>query len=182
MFRVIMILMTFVVFVSKPGNATIPGMTLLGEGEVRYLGFIKVYDAALYADTANGGQVVMDAETSRCLKLTYDVSLAVKDFVLGAETILARQHSLEGISKLRKEIDMLHAAYRDVQKGDSYSLCYNAPQGVTTLSLNDTELVAVPSKEFAEAYFGIWLGAVQPIDEKLRDQLLSGSGNTLSDK
>lgn len=31
----------------------------------------------------------MDTETSRCLKLPYDVALAVNYFVLGAETILA---------------------------------------------------------------------------------------------
>ena len=146
------------------------------------MGFIKVYDVALYADTLSSGQGVMDLETSRCLKLTYDVSLAVKDFVLGAETILARQHSPEGITKLRKEIDMLHSAFLDVKKGDSYYLCYDAPQRLTTLTLNDTELVAVPSKEFAEAYFGIWLGAVQPIDEKLRDLLLKGSGGNLAAK
>ena len=30
----------------------------------------------------------MDTETSLCLKLTYDVALAVNYFVLGAETIL----------------------------------------------------------------------------------------------
>ena len=182
MFRAIMILVTLTLFLSRQGYGAISGMNLLGKGEVYYLGFIKVYDAALYANTKDGGQVVMDSETSRCLKLTYDVSLAVKDFVFGAETILARQHSPEEISKLRKEIDMLHAAYRGVQKGDSYYLCYDAPQRLTTLTLNDTELVAVPSKEFAEAYFGIWLGAVQPIDEKLRDLLLKGSVENLAAK
>ena len=77
---------------------------------------------------------------------------------------------------------MLHSAFLDVKKGDSYYLCYDAPQRLTTLTLNDTELVAVPSKEFAEAYFGIWLGAVQPIDEKLRDLLLKGSGGNLAAK
>jgi hypothetical protein len=182
MFRAILILITLILFFPRPGYATISGMNLLGEGQVYYLGFIKVYDAALYANTKNDGQVVMDAETSRCLKLTYAVSLTVKDFVLGAETILARQHSPESITKVRKETDMLHAAYRDVQKGDSYYLCYDAPQRLTTLTLNDTELVAVPSNEFAEAYFGIWLGAVQPIDEELRDRLLSGSGKNLASK
>lgn len=182
MFRAIMISLTFILFVSRPGYATISGMNLMGKGEVYYMGFIKVYDAALYANANNGGQVVIDSETSRCLKLTYNVSLTVKDFVLGAETVLARQHSPEGISKLRKEIDMLHAAYRDVEKGDSYYLCYDAPQRLTTLTLNDTELVGVSSEEFAEAYFGIWLGAVQPIDEKLRDGLLRGSGGQMSAK
>ncbi|MBU1568646.1 MAG: chalcone isomerase family protein [Proteobacteria bacterium] len=172
MVRATMILITLIIFLPGPGYATISRMNLIGKGEVYYMGFIKVYDVALYANSKNGGQVVMDAETSRCLKLTYDVSLAVKDFVLGAETILARQHSPEGIAKLRKEIDMLHGAYRDVKKGDSYYLCYDAPQRLTTLTLNDTELIAVRSQDFAEAYFGIWLGAVQPIDEKLRDRLL----------
>ena len=176
MFRAIMILITLTLFVSRPGYATISGMNLLGKGEIYYLGFMKVYDAALYADTQNAGQKVMDAETSRCLKLTYDVSLTVNDLVLGAETILARQHSPAAIVKLQKDIDILHAAYRDVREGDSYSLCYYAPQHLTTLTLNNTTLAAVSSREFAEAYFGIWLGAVQPIDEKLRNRLLSRSG------
>lgn len=180
MFRALMIVITLTLFVSRPGYAIISEMHLLGKGEVYYLGFIKVYDAALYASSKNAGKRVMDAEISRCLKLTYDVSLTVKDFVLGAETILARQHSQDAIARLRTNIDMLHAAYRDVQKGDSYYLCYDAPQSMTTLTLNDTRLVAVPSKEFAEAYFGIWLGDVQPIDEKLRDRLLSGSGKNLA--
>lgn len=182
MFRAILILMIVTLFVSRPGYATISGMNLVGRGEIYYLGFIKVYAAALYADTQNAGQKVMDAETSRCLKLTYDVSLTVKDLVLGAEIILARQHSPDAIAKLRKDIDILHAAYRDVQKGDSYYLCYDAPQRLTTLTLNDTKLVAVHSREFAEVYFGIWLGAVQPIDEKLRNRLLSGSGKDLAAK
>ena len=180
MLRAIMIFISLLLFFPGLGYATISGMNLLGKGEVYYMGFIKVYDAALYAKTQNAGPVVMNAETSRCLKLTYNVSLSVRDFVLGAETILARQHSQEDITKLRKKIDMLHAAYRNVQKGDSYYLCYDAPQRLTTLTLNDTQLVAVPSKEFAEAYFGIWLGAVKPIDDKLRDRLLRGSGKSMA--
>ncbi len=179
-FRARMLIMILLVFLPGQSYAAISDMNLMGKGEVYYMGFIKVYDAAFYANIPSGGQVVMDPETSRCLKLTYNVSLAVKDFVLGAESILARQHSPEEIAKLREEIGRLHGAYRDVQKGDSYYLCYDAQQRRTTLTLNDTELVAVTSAEFAEAYFGIWLGAVQPIDEKLRDRLLGGSEKNLA--
>jgi hypothetical protein len=157
-------------------------LILVGEGEVYYMGFIKVYDAALYVESKTNSQEIIDPETSRCLKLTYEVSLAVEDFVRGAETVLARQHSPGEIAHLRQEIDILHGAYRDVGKGDSYSLCYDAPRRLTTLALNDTELVAIHSNDFAEAYFGIWLGAVEPIDEKLRDQLLRGSGKYLATK
>ena len=53
MFRAIMILVTLILFLSRPGYATISGMNLLGKGEVYYMGFIKVYDAALYANTQN---------------------------------------------------------------------------------------------------------------------------------
>lgn len=181
MFQIKMvILLTLTIFVSKPSYATIPEMNLVGTGEVYYMGFIKVYDAAFYANTQNGDQAIMDAKTSRCLKLTYDVSLSVEDFILGAETILARQHSPETISRLRNEIQSLHAAFRDVEKGDSYYLCYDAPHRMTTLTLNDTQLVAVTSSEFADAYFGIWLGPVKPIDDTLRDRLLSGSGRILA--
>jgi len=179
-FRARLLIITLLIFLPGQGHATISGMNLMGKGEIYYMGFIKVYDAALYANSQSGGQTVTDSETSRCLKLTYNVSLAVKDFVLGAETVLARQHSPEEIAKLRKEIDMLHRAYRDVRKGDIYYLCYDAQQRLTTLTLNDTELVSVTSAEFAEAYFGIWLGAVQPIDEKLRDRLLRGPEKNLA--
>lgn len=70
---------------------------------------------------------------------------------------------------------MLHNAYQDVQKGDSYYLCYDAQQHQTTLTLNDTKLVTVPSAEFAKVYFGIWLGEIKPIDERLRERLLRGA-------
>ncbi len=182
MIRAIMMFITLLLFFPGPSYAKVSGMNLLGKGEVYYMGFIKVYDAALYANAETNSQEAMAPETSRCLKLIYDVSLSVKDFVLGAETILARQHTPEKIAELRKGIDMLHDAYRDVKKGDSYYLCYDAPQRLTTLTLNETQLVAVPSKEFAEAYFGIWLGAVEPIDDKLRDRLLKGSGKNLAAK
>jgi hypothetical protein len=172
MIRRSVLLLLLSIFSSGSGHAAVAAMDLMGKGEVYYLGFIKVYDAWLFAKSATNREQIMDPETSRCLKLTYDVSLSVKDFVLGADTILARQHAPETLAKLRKEIDMLHAAYRDVAKGDSYYLCYDAPQQVTTLTLNDTQLVAVPSREFADVYFGIWLGAVKPLDEKLRDRLL----------
>ncbi len=182
MLRIMILLITLTIFHPGPGYSAVSQMLLMGKGEVYYLGIIKVYDAALSVEGKTNGQKIMDSETSRCLKLTYDVSLAVKDFVRGAETVLARQHPPEELAKMRREIDLLHGAYRDVRKGDSYSLCYDAPRSLTILTLNDTELVAVHSKDFAKAYFGIWLGAVDPIDKKLRDQLLKGTGENLAAK
>lgn len=149
-------------------------MVRVGSGEIRYLGLIKVYDASLYlnAEQARTRQV-LDSDVSRCLKLDYDVPLKVEHFVEGAETIMAKQHNQATIEAVRPEIDMLHQAYRDVEPGDSYFLCYDSKSGVTSLALNAQQLVAVESPQFAELYFGIWLGEKNPIDTKLRDQLLS---------
>lgn len=172
MFRVLLIVVAGVHFLSGVGYATISTMKLLGKGEFHYLGFIKVYDAALYVDGEIPEQGILAADVSRCLQLTYEVSLEVKDFVLAAETVLSRQHSPEKIAELRKEIDTLHAAYKDVKQGDSYFLCYSAATQQTTLTLNSTELVAVTSADLAAAYFGIWLGETKPVDEQLRAGLL----------
>jgi len=149
-------------------------MVRVGSGEIRYLGLIKVYDASLYLHAEQAGnRKVLDSAVSRCLKLDYDVSLKVEHFVEGAETIMARQHDQATIDAVRPKINLLHQAYRDVEPGDSYFLCYDAKSGVTSLALNAQQLVAVESPQFAELYFGIWLGEKNPIDTKLRDQLLS---------
>ena len=71
---------------------------------------------------------------------------------------------------LADRIETLHRAYRDVDKGDRYSLTYVPEQG-TELALNGQVLTRVAGADFACAYFGIWLGG-DPIDDGLRDRLL----------
>ena len=148
-------------------------MQPIGHGEVRYMGFIKVYDASLLASRATSGGKVLDAEISKCLVLKYAVALSVDKFIRGAEMVLQRQHDKEDLAAVQQQIDALHAGYRDVQEGDSYSLCYDAASSTTTLSLNNAELVRIVSADFARFYFGIWLGPDAPLDERLRDDLLA---------
>jgi chalcone isomerase-like protein len=57
-----------------------------------------------------------------------------------------------------------------VSPGDRYALTY-VPDVGTELRLNEESLATIPGEDFAEAYFGIWLGD-QPLDEGLRDKLL----------
>ncbi len=145
-------------------------MTRLGQGEVRYLKLIKVYSASLYADTPD-----LRPGTSRCLVLEYAVSLDPDAMVTAANQILGRQHSPATIARFQSQLDALHSSYRKVEKGDRYSLCYNAVKDETSLALNNQVLVSIPSAAFAELYFGIWLSNRQPIDDTLRQQLLSGA-------
>jgi len=147
-------------------------MDALGKGDVRYLGFLKVYEATLYALAPFDSKSILDKHVSKCLQLEYSMSLSAADFILAAKTILARQQDQKKLDQLQPEIDLLHGAYQDVKKGDRYRLCYQAQDRTTTLAFNDRELVAIPSADFASVYFGIWLGPNAPIDEKLRNDLL----------
>lgn len=157
--------------------AGINNMTLVGKGEVRYLGLIKVYEATLYTQDSFGEDNILNSNTSKCLQLEYAVSLSVDDFIEGANTILSRQHSLERLDQFQPEIDLINNAYKSVKEGDKYVLCYDAGDRKTTLILNDQQLVSISSPDFSTIYFGIWLGPVEPIDEKLRDNLLADQKN-----
>lgn len=167
------IIVVFLILDAGIGPGIVYGMQLQGRGVVRYLGLFKVYDAALYTPQPVPRGKILDAATSRCLKLDYAVALTVDDLILGAETVLARQHSPARLARVQSEIDKLHSGYKDVKSGDSYSLCYEATTRKTALLLNGQRQVTITSADFAEIYFGIWLGPLAPIDERLRDRLLT---------
>lgn len=175
MYRFNFLLILAVLVICHPASAAIPAqLTLLGSGEVRYLGLIRVYQASLYGSPEATRETILDPSTSRCLKLDYEVGLSVDNFVEAAETVLERQGLDLENSPVKAQIDLLHRHYRDVQEGDSYSLCYHAETGTTDLNLNGEQLVSVPSPDFATVYFGIWLAEQEPLSQSLRRQLLSG--------
>lgn len=147
------------------------GLESIGSGQARYLGFIKVYDAELYAEKNSSGSI-LNADISKCLVLTYSVDLAAEDFVDAANTILQKQHDEQTLAVLSEELDAVHKNYLNVQKGDRYTLCYTAPEEKTTLLLNDREVVSINSAQFAKLYFGIWLGSENTLDASLKKDLL----------
>jgi len=157
--------------------AEIDNMKSMGHGDVRYLGLIKIYEATLYAQASLDNETILDTNISKCLQLEYAISLSTDDFILGANTILARQQSVKKLSQLQPEIDLLHRAYQDVKEGDNYLLCYKAEDFTTTLALNGRNLVTITSADFGSVYFGIWLNPVAPIDQTLRDNLLKYRGS-----
>jgi hypothetical protein len=145
----------------------------MGQGTTYYLGFIKVYDATLYTSETAGNDNILSRDVSKCLHLEYNVDIEKNIFVESAETVLGRQFSNQQLLQVKNYIDQIHQGYQDVQEGDSYTLCYDNQSAVTTLALNDSTIVSVDSADFAEVYFSIWLGENEPLDEDLRDDLLS---------
>ena len=149
-------------------------LSLSGTGEIRYLGFIKVYEATLFAPPDAMKNDILADDCSRCLKLDYAVDLSVDNFIEAGETVLKKQQSETILAIIKPQLDLLHQNYRDVKKNDSYILCYDAVEQQTSLNLNGNTLVTIPSSQFAAVYFGIWLGEENPIDQGLRSRLLAG--------
>jgi len=145
-----------------PSYGIIPqNLRLSGQGDVHYLGFIKVYDAALFVPVMIEQNRLLDEKTSRCLKLDYAVPLSVDKISLAAKTVIKRQHGELVFKRIQQQYKQLHDSYRDVAKGDSYTLCYDAPSRVTSLYLNERLLVRLPrSSHFANIYMGMWLGRI----------------------
>jgi hypothetical protein len=163
----------FTLFFATAHSNSVDNMELHGTGEAYYLKFIKVYDASLYTAQPANEQDIIGMNVSKCLLLTYDVSLKQKDFIKAANTVLERQFTAEQLGSVKDDIDRLHAGYVDVKDGDQYSLCFDSRENSISLSHNDKELVRIYSKPFAKIYFSIWLGNDSPLDDTLRDNLLA---------
>lgn len=148
----------------------------LGQGTAHYARFIPVYDAALYIDQAASSEDLLDAGVAKRLDIVYRTSIKASDMVTAAERTLSRQHSEAVLARWRKEIDALHAAYRDVRSGDRYALVFQPDDGLW-LEFNGTPVTRVAAAEFARLYLGIWLGD-RPLSDRLKQALINHSGDT----
>lgn len=136
---------------------------------MRYKVVIKAFVAALYLEKgATTGEALDDV--GKRIEIEYFWALKGVDISKAADEVLAKNLSAKQIQRLRPRIDRMNRLYVDVKPGDRYTLTY-LPGAGTTLSLNGKTLGVVPGKDFASAYFTIWLGR-QPMDVPLRDQLL----------
>ncbi len=152
---------------ASSSNASTKQWPLRGQGEVRYLKMIKVYDIGLYSPSQVTAENILEPNISKCLKLDYRVGLTVDKFKLATSKILKRQHSPEFLAKIKNPLDKLQKAYKAVEKGDSYTLCYNGKNQIMQLTINDENLVEIKSAELAKAYLGIWLSKNKPISSSL---------------
>jgi len=156
----------------RSGDVT---MRLSCVGLLRYKVFIKAYVAALYlGDGADRGDIFGDVP--KRLELSYFWKISGADFGKAGDQILARNVDAQTLAALRPRLDRINALYRDIKPSDRYSLTYIPGVG-TELALNGGRIGLIEGADFAAAYFRIWLGG-DPIDARLRDQLLGCSGDS----
>ncbi len=144
---------------------------LKGSGEAHYLGFIDVYEAALYGKPGVAARQLLTRDVPMCLRLDYQRAIGREDIVKAADTVLKRQNDASSLTPLHARIDRLHAAYRDVEADDYYVLCYSPGAG-SELSLNGETLIKIEGRDFAVRYFALWLGE-EPLSESLKQALLA---------
>lgn len=148
-------------------------------GEVRYLGFIKVYDATLFTQTNATPENILNPNVSRCLKLNYSVDLSKDKFVLATKTVLERQNSAEQLQKVAQQTQAVNNSYTDIKKGDRYLMCFDGRTEQTKLYLNDSPVLTLQnSAEFAKVYMGMWLANKQPISVTLRERFMNAIQNS----
>ena len=106
----------------------------------------------------------------KVLEIAYLRNFKAEDFSNSSDQLLRENLPPEKYSTLVDRLHDFYQLFRDIKKGDRYSLVYHPAIG-TELRLNGEPLGSVDGHDFAVAYFGLWLGP-DPIDETFRDRLL----------
>ncbi|KKO45641.1 hypothetical protein WG68_09685 [Arsukibacterium ikkense] len=147
--------------------ASMPGLTTVGEGSYRYL-LWQLYDARL----ASPDGVFSGYQQSNplLLELTYKRDISKKQFI----DATVEQWQKLGNSSEQQQMAWaatLSELWRDVKKGDRLAALLTE-QGQVQFYFNDTDIGTVDDKDFAPAFFDIWLHP-DTTAPKLRRQLIT---------
>jgi hypothetical protein len=153
-------------------------LELRGAGLLRWL-FFKIYNAALYLPPEVPSENVLD-DVPKKMVFHYLSDMKAEQFIEPGEPLLMKNASADELAQIRGKIDAINDMYRDVKKGDRYSLTYMPGTG-TELALNDEVLGLISGYDFAAIYYRIWLGE-NPVDEDLKKGLMNNTGRMFSSK
>jgi hypothetical protein len=144
-------------------------LSLRGGGLLKWL-FFKVYVAALYLpEDVSNGNVLEDKPKKLVFHFLSDMK--AEQFAESGEALLLNNTWEDELAQIKGKLDAIHDMYRDVKKGERYSLTYIPGKG-TELALNGEVLGVVDGYDFAAIYYRIWLGE-NPVSEYLKYALLN---------
>ena len=151
-------------------------LKIRGDGLLKWL-FFKVYRVALYLPLDVQSKNVLD-DVPKKIVFHYLLNMNTEQFAQSEENLLVKNASEFELSQIKTELDAIHDMYRDVKKGERYSLTYLPGKG-TELALNGEILGLIEGYDFASIYFRIWLGD-NPVDDELKHKLLNDAGREFS--
>ncbi len=165
--------------VTYPESIRLEGkqLNLRGIGLLRWKYFFKVYQVAFYLPAETKSEEALKNLPKR-LDYYFFVDMEAKDFQTTAMPLMVRNVGKKKADAVQEELEKFNAFYRDVSKGQRYTITYEPGRG-TSLALQGEELGVVKGAEFAAAYFSIWLGP-DPVSKELQEGLFNNSKSQLS--
>ena len=151
-------------------------LQIRGAGMLKWL-FFKVYVAALYLPPDVPSLYVLE-DVPKKMEFHYLSDMKAEQFTESGEPLLLKNTSDDELAQVRVKIDAINNMYKDVKKGERYSLTYIPGKG-TELALNTEVLGRIEGYDFAAVYYRIWLGD-NPVDNDLKDMLLNKPGGLFS--
>lgn len=148
-------------------------LQLTGTALLRWALLFDVYVGGFYLPEGQADSSWTD-DVPKVLEIAYLRNFKAEDFSSSSDQLLRKNLPPENYSALVERLHVFYQLFRDIKKGDRYSLVYHPAIG-TELQLNGKALGRVAGHDFAVAYFGLWLGP-NPIDETFRDRLLRERG------
>jgi hypothetical protein len=151
-------------------------LQIRGAGLLKWFIF-KVYIAALYVPPDIPSEHVL-GDVPKKMVFHYLADMTAEQFAESGEALLLKNASEDELAQIKGKLEEIHDMYRDVKKGERYSLTYIPGKG-TELALNNEVLGVIDGYDFAAVYYRIWLGD-NPVDDDLKKQLLYNDGMTFS--
>lgn len=147
---------------------------LIGTAQLTWALLFDVYVGGFYLPEGKLDSSWTD-DVPKVLEIAYLRNFKAEDFSRSSDQLLRENLPPEKYAALADRLHDFYQLFRDIKKGDRYSLVYH-PETGTELRLNGKPLGRVAGHDFAVAYFGLWLGP-DPIDEAFRDRLLHQGGS-----
>ncbi|WP_297837215.1 chalcone isomerase family protein [Pseudomonas sp.] len=147
-----------------------PALERKGQGVLTYL-WADVYAAALFNEPSVTAEQAFSEQRAQCLELYYFRDIDRSDVIKAADATLARQQSKDTLTRLKPDLDQLHASFQDIQRGDRFALSFTPARGMS-LERNGKVIFNSANTELARVYFGLWL-APDGLSKKLRNSLLN---------
>lgn len=159
--------------VNVPDTATVEGKTLKLNGVgLRKKMLFKVYVAALYVENPSADAATI-IRSDQVKSITLHVLRSLDGAQIG-EVISDGfwRNSKEQMSVLNNRLQKLIGMFPAVVNGDEITLTYVPAKGLS-VTAKGKAMGTIEGKDFADALFGVWLGA-NPVQEDLKAALLKG--------
>ncbi len=145
-----------------------PPLELLGTALKRFFTF-PVVTVSLYLEDGHKPQDVL-RDVSKRLEVNYHVHIPKKELDRATIRGIAHNYNKVQLNALMPQINQINSYYPDVKPGDQIAVTYVPGLG-SEVKINGQIKGIVSGKDFAKAFFSIWVGE-HPVDRRAKLKLL----------